>query len=54
LVVDALDDELLDELSEDVDEVLSLLEPAPSLDPGAAPELEVLFEDDVDDRLSVL
>jgi hypothetical protein len=51
LVVDALEDELLDELSDDVDELLlSVLEPAPS----PAADVDALFEDDVEDRLSVL
>lgn len=53
-MVDALDEELLDELSDDVDELLSVLEPEPSPEPAPAPDVDVLFEDDVDDRLSVL
>ena len=49
-MVDAVDEELLDELSDDVDELLSVLEP----EPAPPPDVDVLFEDDVDDRLSVL
>lgn len=52
-MVEVLDGALLDEPSEDDDELVSLLEPEPSPEP--APEVEEeLFEADVDERLSVL
>ena len=55
-MVDGLGDVLLDDvLSEDDEELLSVLELEPSLEPDPDPDVEdVLFEDDADDRLSVL
>ncbi|MGH9086142.1 MAG: hypothetical protein ACRDYW_11875 [Acidimicrobiales bacterium] len=56
-MVEVLDGVLLDALSDDEDELLSLLEPElePSPEPEADSEVEdERFDDDVDERLSVL
>lgn len=54
-MVDGLDEVLLDVLSEEDEELLSVLELEPSLEPDPDPDVDdVLFEDDADDRLSVL